>query len=307
MNHTLTIGTRGSKLALIQARWVQHALRTHHPELNVVVEIIKTTGDKDRISPFAQLGSTGVFAKELEGALLGKEIDLAVHSLKDLQSSMPEGLLLAAIPKREDPRDVLITRSGAKLNQLPEKTVIGTSSARRRGILCAEHKNFIIKECRGNVPTRLAKLENGEFDAILLAAAGLHRMGLHSVITEYLPVDHAIPAVGQGALGLEIREEDNRTRELIKPLNHSLSFDACNEERAFLKEIGGGCHVPVGGHLNFSEKEAVFGAFVGTTDGSWYHRLVTKVPLDRISGLGQRVADEIKKTEGIQAFFNELD
>jgi len=306
LTERVVIGTRGSKLALIQTEWVARKLREIHPKVNFHIEIIKTAGDKLSSAPFAQIGSQGIFVKEIENAILERRVDLAVHSLKDLQTDICGGLTIGAILERESPRDALISRQGLKLARLPEGTVIGTSSARRRGLLAAEGRGFEIRECRGNLNTRIEKLKSGEFDAILLAEAGLRRMGMTDDVTEYLDVKHFVPAVGQGALCIEIRADDRRICELVSPLNHEPTFIACTEERSYLADIGGGCHAPVGGHMYYADGEAIFLAFVGTCDGSWYVRRELRAPKGEAHGIGRRMAEEIKALPGAEAFFEEV-
>ena len=292
MTDRLIIGSRGSRLALIQANSIADQLRTHHPELSVEIEIVKTSGDKDQSAPFAQLGATGIFAKELEAALLAQRIDLAVHSLKDLQTQLPDPLTLGTVTKRKWVCDTLISRSGATFDELRKGAVVGTSSARRRGLLLAERSDLVVRECRGNVQTRLAKLERGDYDAILLAEAGLRRLGLADKITEVLSAERFVPAVGQGALGLEIRAADTRVAHLIEPLNHTPSDLACAEERQFLLQIGGGCHAPIGAHLAFEGDEAHFRAFVGADDGSWFVKQNFPLHETEVEGVGARAARE---------------
>jgi hydroxymethylbilane synthase len=306
MTEGLVIGSRGSRLALIQAEWVAGKLRGIHPDMEIRIEVIKTAGDRMTSAPFARVGSMGIFVKEIEQALSDGRIDLAVHSLKDLQTQLPSDLKLGAVTEREGARDALISRDGTKFDELRPGAVVGTSSARRRGLLAAEGRELDVRECRGNIQRRIEKLLDGDYDAILLAEAGLIRMGMEDVITEYLDVHRFVPAVGQGALGIEIRSNDKRVEEGIKGLNHMPTFVACTEERAFLREIGGGCHAPVGAHMYYRDDEAVLIAFVGTIDASWFARRELRVPSDAASGLGLHMAQEIKGLEGAGAFFREV-
>jgi hydroxymethylbilane synthase len=306
MHEILVVGSRGSKLAMIQSEWVVDRIKAFHPGLIVRIEVISTAGDKIQSAPFAQVGALGIFVREIESALADKRIDLAVHSLKDLQTDLHPDLMIGAIPERESARDVLVSRSGAGLDTLPPDAVIGTSSARRRGLLACEKRGFTIKECRGNLTTRLTKLESGEFDAILLAEAGLKRMGLADKITENLDVHRFVPAVGQGAIGIEIRRDDARVADIVRPINHELSFAACTEERIYLAEIGGGCHAPIGGHMHYINDKVEFIAYMGTCDGKWYAREQIYVDPGNIVGTGRLMANRMRSFPGSELFFKEV-
>lgn len=244
------IGTRKSKLALWQANYVKEFLEK---TWGVEVELVKitTTGDKITDVPLAKIGGKGLFVKEIEKALMDGEIDLAVHSLKDVPTILPKGLTLGAITKREFPYDVLISNSGKTLRELPEGAKVGTSSLRRQVQIKRIRKDLIVEVLRGNVDTRMQKLKEGKYDAIVLAYAGVKRMGYENEITEIL--DYFIPAVGQGSLAIEIREDDERIRKLIEPLNHEESYIAAVCERAFLRELEGGCQVPIGAFAQIVE------------------------------------------------------
>ena len=237
------IGTRKSKLALWQANYVKEFLEK---TWGVEVELVKitTTGDKITDVPLAKIGGKGLFVKEIEKALMEGEIDLAVHSLKDVPTVLPKGLTLGAITKREFPYDVLISSSGKTLRELPQGAKIGTSSLRRQVQIKRVRRDLVVEVLRGNVDTRMQRLKEGKYDAIVLAYAGVKRMGYENEITEIL--DYFIPAVGQGSLAIEIREDDERIRKLIEPLNHEESYIAAVCERAFLRELEGGCQVPIG-------------------------------------------------------------
>lgn len=248
MKSKLVIGTRGSKLALWQANWVKEKLEELYPELNVEIEKIKTTGDKILDAPLAKIGGKGLFVKEIEEALLEKRVDIAVHSMKDVPTEIPEGLHISAICRREDPRDAFISRVGDSFRDLPEGAIIGTSSLRRTVQLRAIRKDIEIKPLRGNVDTRIRKLKEGHFDGIVLALAGLKRMGLEDIITETFSEETLIPAIGQGAIGIETRRDDDFVNEIIKPLNDPLTALCVSAERAFLSVMGGGCQVPLACH-----------------------------------------------------------
>ena len=252
MNRGLVIGSRGSRLALTQAEWVKTKLALLTPDLAVHVDIIKTTGDV-KTEPLSVIGGKGVFTKELEDALLDGRIDIAVHSLKDLPTIIPETLTIAAICERADPRDALVLRSdndqdGATLATLPERAVVGTSSQRRLAQLKHLRRDVIVKDVRGNVDTRLRKLDEGEYHALILASAGLRRMGQEKRISGLIPTEQMLPAVGQGAIGVETRADDKRAIGIVSALNHEPTALACTAERSFLRALGGGCQLPIAGY-----------------------------------------------------------
>ncbi|MDX6614615.1 MAG: hydroxymethylbilane synthase [Blastocatellia bacterium] len=249
----LTIGSRGSRLALWQAAWVREQLRAVHPELDLSIEIIKTTGDEMKSAPLSVIGGKGVFTKEIDDALLNRRIDLAVHSLKDLPTVIPGGLALAAITEREDARDALLLqrdKSGfySSLKALPRNSVIGTSSPRRAAQLRNLLPKVVIKELRGNIDTRVAKLDRGEYDAIVLASAGLLRLELKQRISIALSRSDMLPAIGQGALAIEVRSDDTIVAQLVAFLDHLPTRQACSAERSFLRMLGGGCELPIAGY-----------------------------------------------------------
>ena len=263
----VVVGTRGSKLALVQTRGIVAQLERMNPDLQVQVTTVRTEGDILRSASLAQIGGTGVFVKELEAALLAREIDLAVHSLKDLPVQQPAGLCLGAICPREDPHDVLISNRALRLDGLPPGAVIGTGSLRRRAQLLSNRPDLEVRDIRGNVDTRLRKLRAGEFDAIILAAAGLKRLG-HSVDkNDYLPLDIMLPAVGQGALAIEIRAGDDRIAGLVEPLNDPHSRASTQAEGAFLAEFGGGCAVPIGAYADVTGDVLTLQGIVASLDG----------------------------------------
>ena len=241
----LIIGTRGSKLALAQTTWVADALRAAHPDLEIETRIIGTRGDASQAAnvPLSSFGEKGIFAKELETALLAGEIDLAVHSMKDLEHTLPDGLVIAAVPPREDPRDALI---GSTLDALPLGARVGTGSVRRRALLLSRRPDLELLEIRGNIDTRLRKWREGQYDAICLAVAGLNRLGLQENIAEILDPDWFTPDPGQGALAIEARLGDRRVRDWLLPLDDAVASANVTAERAFLRAIGGGCKTPIG-------------------------------------------------------------
>src|SRR4030042_6109391 len=251
----ISIGTRGSKLALWQAEWVKTQLEKICPDLEIELNKIKTTGDKVLDVPLAKVGGKGLFVKEIEEALLENKVDIAVHSMKDVPTEFPDGLHLAVICKREDPRDAfIISRKSEgrkqkikirKFNELPHGAKLGTSSLRRSCQLLNIRPDLKILQLRGNLDTRIRKLDEGQFNAIILAAAGVKRLGLENRMTEILPVDISLPAIGQGAIGVECRINDEEINNLIAPLNHPETSLCVKAERAFLKRLEGGCQVPI--------------------------------------------------------------
>jgi hydroxymethylbilane synthase len=281
----LTIGSRGSKLALWQAEWVRERLAELGQPARI--EIIKTTGDKITGVPLAQVGTKGLFTKEIEEALLAGTIDLAVHSLKDLPTELPAGLRLAAVPPREDARDALV---GRRLAELPPGARVGTSSLRRVAQLLAARPDLVIEPARGNLDTRLRKLSEGRYDALVLAAAGLTRLGWQDRIAEYLPVETMCPAVGQGALAIETREE-GEAAAVCAQLDDAATRAAVSAERALLEALGGGCQVPIGAHATIADEELRLVAIVASPDGK---RLIPGKAAGRMSEavtLGRELGD----------------
>ena len=245
MKEHIIIGSRSSKLALLQAQEVADKLKLANPQLSCEMVTVKTTGDRDQKTSLKVLGGKGVFVKELEEALLKGKIDIAVHSLKDMPTDIPAGLKLAAVTQRLDPRDVLVSAKGMILSKLPPGSKIGTGSQRRAVQLMNCRRDVAVVDMRGNIDTRLRKCYSGEVEGVLMAAAALIRMKLEDRITEYLPVGTFVPAVGQGALGIEVHDGDELIQEIIAPLNHKQSWLAVTAERAFLKALGGGCREPI--------------------------------------------------------------
>lgn len=287
----LKIGSRGSQLALWQANWVKDQLEQKGYQVEIVK--IKTTGDKILDVPLAKVGGKGLFVKEIEEALLRNEIDLAVHSMKDVPSALPEPLHLAAIPKREDPRDALISRRGLRLADLPSGVKIGTSSLRRQAQLWAYRSDLDFAMLRGNLDTRLRKVAEGEFEAIILAAAGLHRMGWSDRITEYLSTEVSLPAIGQGALGIECRREDPKVTEQIAFLNDPETACTVTAERALLIRLEGGCQVPIAGYATLSAGEITLEGRVATLDGREVLRERQRAPISEAARLGTQVAESL--------------
>ncbi len=267
MKQCIKIGTRGSKLALWQADWVKTQLMKHHPGIRVDLDIIKTKGDKILDVPLAKVGGKGLFVKEIEEALLDTRIDLAVHSMKDMPWELPEGLCISAVPLRENPRDVLLSRNGQRLNDLPEGAGIGTSSLRRASQLRHIRPDIDIKPLRGNLDTRIRKLNNGAYDAIILAAAGVKRLAYDACITEYLSPEIMLPAVGQGALCIETRENDPEIKSLVDALDHAPTRISVSGERAFMHRLEGGCQVPIAAFGNIHNGEYTITGMVSDLEG----------------------------------------
>ena len=274
MKQTITIGTRGSQLALWQTEYVKKCLHHHFPDRLIERKIIKTTGDTIQDRSLVGLGK-GVFTKEIEIALLNGTIDLAVHSMKDLPTDLPDGLCIAAIPVREDPRDVLVTQSGLALDQLPKGAKIGTTSPRRKSQLLHLRPDLQVVDVRGNLDTRLRKLHETELDGIILAAAGIKRLIGEEIITEYFEPDRMVPAAGQGALGIEVRENDREIKTLLDAINDSHSETEVLAERTVLRELGGGCQVPIGVNARLKDDRLHLIATVCSTDGK--HRILERL------------------------------
>lgn len=357
--NSIAIGTRGSKLALWQAEWIQSELKILHPDLKIELVKIKTTGDKILDVPLAQVGGKGLFVKEIEEALLRHEVDIAVHSMKDVPTEFPDNLHLAVICKREDPRDALILSEKLKVKSekfnppippfphsggfaeakekggkggfekagrgntqsliydIPQAAKIGTSSLRRSCQLLHIRPDIKIEQLRGNLDTRMRKLDEGQFDAIILAAAGVKRLGLQHRLTEILPFEISLPAIGQGAVGIECRVDDAFVYNLIVPLNHSETFICVTAERAFLKRLEGGCQVPIAAHARLERRAEgreqsslypsllIMDGLVGAVNGD-------RIVIGHIEGepenaeiLGIRLAEDIL-TRGAREILNEV-
>ena len=294
----LVIGTRGSKLALWQAEWVHGRLRQLEPCLSVSLRRIKTTGDKILDTPLAAIGGKGLFIKEIEDALLRGEIDLAVHSMKDVPTRLPEGLEILAIPEREDPRDALISRDGATLDRLVAGARIGTSSLRRQAQLLNVRPDLSIQILRGNLDTRLRKLEDGEYDGIILAAAGIRRLGWTDRVTEYLSPDVCLPAIGQGALALEGRADDTFVRDVAARLEHRPSRMAVTAERALLERLEGGCQVPIAAHATIVGESLSMSALVAGVNGRRLVRDSIQGSINEAHRLGVRLAERLLERGG---------
>jgi hydroxymethylbilane synthase len=299
----LIIGSRGSKLALWQAHWVRDQLAAGGSEIEI--QIIKTTGDKlQAIAPgdplpasmaqtVAEAGSKGLFIKEIEEALRAGEIDVAVHSLKDLPTEQPPGLELGAVPQREDARDVFIARDGRPLEKLPPGARIATSSLRRQTQLRALRPDLVYVAMRGNLDTRLRKLERGDCEALVLAAAGVHRLGLTGGITSYFTFEQMCPAVGQGALGIEVRADDGRAWKAVAPLDHPATHQAVRAERAVLRRLGGGCQVPIAAHAVAEDGHLRLQGLVANLDGTRVIHAHSNGSTSDPEALGAAVAEDL--------------
>lgn len=290
---TLILGTRGSKLAVHQSQWVQARLQELAPGLTISLQRIQTSGDKILDVPLAKIGGKGLFVKEIEDALLSKEIDLAVHSMKDVPTALPEGLDILCVPPREDPRDALITRDGCRLDHLKPGARIGTSSLRRQSQLLHYRPDFTIEMLRGNLDTRLRKLREGQFDAIVLAAAGLRRLAWDAEITEYLPVHLSLPAIAQGALGIEARSDDSFVRELLSGFEHRPTRVTVTAERAMLHRLEGGCQVPIAAHAVLEGDRITVDGLVASVDGRRVIRHQIQGPASEAQALGTKLAERL--------------
>ncbi len=290
----IVIATRGSKLALWQAEWIKSLLKEIDPEFEIELNKIKTTGDKILDVPLAQVGGKGLFVKEIEEAMLRGEADLAVHSMKDVPTDLPEGLHLSAITKREDPRDAFIAGKDIKsFNDLPQGANVGTSSLRRMCQLMSKRPDLKITQLRGNVDTRLRKLADGEFDAIILATAGVKRLGFADRITEKLSVDISLPAIGQGAVGIECRADDDFINGLLAKLDHEETSVCVRAERAFLKKLEGGCQVPIAAYAELKDSKIVISGLVGSLDGKTLIKASLEGKPEEAESLGLKVAEDL--------------
>lgn len=306
----IIIGSRGSKLALWQSEWVKARLESLAPKVSVRIEVIKTSGDIMRDAPLSAIGGQGAFTKELEVALLDRRIDVAVHSLKDLPTIVPEGLSITATPEREDPRDALVLRAGAEagggsLKGLAPGAVVGTSSLRRVAQLRHLRPDVRVKDLRGNVDTRLRKLDGGGYDALILASAGLRRLGLGARIGAAIPPEEMLPAVGQGALGVETRDDDAATNALVSRLDDPRTRAAVLAERALLRSLGGGCQIPIAAHATVADGRMSLDGLVASPDGSRVLRGRLEGGAGEAAALGEALAAQLKE-RGADALLAEL-
>ncbi len=293
MKDTLRIATRQSPLALWQANFVKDELEKRFPELSVELVTMVTKGDVILDTPLAKIGGKGLFVKELELALLENRADIAVHSMKDVPMTFPEGLGLAVICEREDPRDAFVSNKYQNLDELPAGAVVGTSSLRRQCQLMAKYPHLEVKSLRGNVGTRLSKLDNGEYDAIILASAGLIRLGMPERIRSFISVEQSLPAAGQGAVGIETRVNDERVLNYLATLNHNPTACCVIAERAMNTRLQGGCQVPIGGFATLNGNEITLNALVGALDGSNIIRASGVADRENAEQLGISVAEQL--------------
>jgi hydroxymethylbilane synthase len=295
MSRPLVIGSRGSRLALWQAEQARERLETLNPQVEVRIEIIKTTGDV-KSDPLSVIGGKGVFTKELEDALLDGRIDIAVHSLKDLPTILPDGLSIAAICEREDARDALVLRAGSEgdsLMDLPRNAVVGTSSQRRLAQLKALRRDVVVRDLRGNVDTRIRKLDEGQYDAVILASAGLVRLGLQERISARIAIGEMLPAVGQGAIAIETKSDNEFAVESASRLDHRETRLACLAERAFLRGLGGGCQFPIAAHAILDDGLLKLDGLVAKPDGSEILRDSLSGSANEAEALGAALAERL--------------
>ncbi|MDA3135467.1 hydroxymethylbilane synthase [Atlantibacter subterraneus] len=305
LDNVLRIATRQSPLALWQAHFVKNRLEAFHPRLTVELVPMVTKGDIILDTPLAKVGGKGLFVKELELALLEGRADIAVHSMKDVPVEFPEGLGLVTICEREDPRDAFVSNRFASLDDMPAGSVVGTSSLRRQCQIAERRPDLEIRSLRGNVGTRLSKLDNGDYDAIILAVAGLKRLDLEARIGYAMPADISLPAVGQGAVGIECRLDDERTRALLAPLNHDETAIRVSAERAMNTRLEGGCQVPIGSYAEINNGEIWLRALVGAPDGSQVIRGERRGPAQDAEKMGVSLAEELLEN-GARAILAEV-
>jgi hydroxymethylbilane synthase len=304
----LVNGTRGSKLALWQSEYIKARLE-ETAGVSVSLKVIKTTGDKILDVPLAKVGGKGLFTKELEVELMAGTVDLCVHSMKDVPTELPEGCVIAAMPERVDPRDVIVSGAGYDLTTLPDGARLGTSSLRRRAQAVHLRPDLEIVDVRGNLDTRMRKAEDGELHAVILASAGITRMGWAERITSYIPVTQMVPAVGQGAIGVEIREDDEFMRHVMEAIGHPETMECVTAERVVMRMLEGGCQVPIGAYARYAEGTLVMDALVGSLDG-------TRIVREQLCGdagepraLGEAMVERLRSlgADDILAEIREID
>ena len=303
---TIKIATRKSQLALWQAEYVQNALLNAHPDLQVELVPMSTQGDKILDTPLAKIGGKGLFIKELEVAMLDGKADIAVHSMKDVPVDFPDGFGLHCICPRENPYDAFVSNQFSSLAELPKGAIVGTSSLRRQSQLRAHRPDLMIKDLRGNVNTRLAKLDKQEYDAIILACAGLIRLNMGERISQQLPPELCLPAVGQGAVGIECRNDDTSLIALLQALHDPATAARVTAERAMNAKLQGGCQVPIGSYAELTGQSLNMRALVASADGKRILRAQGSAPIDQASSLGIRLADDLL-TQGAAELLEQLD
>ena len=307
-NFKLKIASRRSKLAMVQTLWVKEQLEKHIPDLEVSIEAMATQGDKILDVALAKIGDKGLFTKELEAQMLVGHADIAVHSLKDLPTNLPAGLKLGCITKREDPADALVVNKNNtcyKLESLPEGSIVGTSSLRRLAQLRNKFPHLNFKDVRGNVITRIEKLDSGEYDCIILAAAGLKRLGFESRIHQIIPSEISLHAVGQGALGIECKSDDEKVLKIINVLEDKHTSQRCLAERAFLRELEGGCQVPIGVNSHIQNEEIHLSGMVASIDGQ---KIIKDQSIGNINDpekVGKELAEKLR-LQGAQKILSEI-
>ena len=301
----LRIATRKSQLALWQANYVSSMLQHHHPDLKIELVTMTTQGDKILDTPLAKVGGKGLFVKELEAGMLEGRADIAVHSMKDVPVEFPSGLHLPVICQREDPRDAFVSNNFKTLEELPQSATLGTSSLRRQSQIAALRPDLKIIDLRGNVNTRLQKLDNGEYDAIILAAAGLKRLQFEDRITQLIGTDVCLPAIGQGAVGIECRNDDARVNNLIAPLSDNKTLIRVIAERAMNQRLQGGCQVPIAGYAEFEQGLIMLRGLVGQVDGKEIIRGDIAGPAENAEELGIVLAEDLL-SRGADKILNEL-
>ncbi|WP_414753157.1 hydroxymethylbilane synthase [Anabaena sp. CCY 9910] len=305
---TIRIGSRKSQLALVQTYWVREQLQNSFPDINFEVHTMSTQGDKILDVALAKIGDKGLFTKELEVGMINEEIDFAVHSLKDLPTNLPEGLALAAITERENPADALVVHENFKdkqIDTLPAGAVIGTSSLRRLAQLRNQFPHLTFKDVRGNLNTRLAKLDAGEYDGLILAAAGLQRLGMGDRIHQVLPKEISLHAVGQGALGIECRADDAELITILKAIEHPQTRDRCLAERSFLRSLEGGCQVPIGVNTEINGDELILTGVVASVDGQNLVKDTVSGDAGDAEAIGIKLA-ELLREQGAQEILNTI-
>ena len=308
----LRIATRRSKLAMVQTLWVKTELEKHIPKIDISVEAMATQGDKILDVALAKIGDKGLFTKELEAQMLLGKADIAVHSLKDLPTNLPEGLTLGCITERENPSDALVVNKKNEaylLETLPPGSIIGTSSLRRLAQLKFNYPELVFKDIRGNVLTRLEKLDSGEFDCIILASAGLKRLGFESRIHQQIPSEISLHAVGQGALGIECKKDDQKVIDILSVLNHENTFKRCLAERSFLRELEGGCQVPIGVNSQIKNNQIYLTGMVASIDGVKLIKDYCSGNINEPENVGISLANKLKNqgaVEILSKIFNEV-
>ncbi|MBC7196556.1 MAG: hydroxymethylbilane synthase [Deferribacterales bacterium] len=294
----LVIATRGSELAVWQANYIKGLIENKYKDIEVVLKKIKTQGDKILDVPLAKIGGKGLFVKEIEEALLNKDADIAVHSMKDVPIELPAGLEIFVTPKREEPNDAFLSVKYSSLEELPENAVVGTSSLRRKLQLLKLRSDLIVKDLRGNVNTRIRKMLEGNFDAIILAKSGLKRLNLTEHIKETVPMDKILPAVCQGILGIEVRSDDSKTKEIISFINDKETMIRAKCERAFLRGLQGGCQVPIAGYSEIIGGKIYLKSLLSSLDGKKHLFVEGEDEIDNFEKLGERNAEKILKSGG---------